>query len=108
MMLLIVSATQVAVIIGFILKFFAAKLRTYFHTSLIHFADLTTIFVDSAMTTRCITNTKGIPSVSYFADKANLSAGYFGDLIRKKIGTASKDLMALHSLILFLRRFPAP
>jgi AraC-like DNA-binding protein len=39
---------------------------------------------------------KGIPSVAYFADKANLSAGYFGDLIRKETGCAPKDLISLH------------
>jgi AraC-like DNA-binding protein len=38
----------------------------------------------------------GIPSVAYFADKANLSAGYFGDLIKKETGSTPKDLIALH------------
>ncbi len=39
---------------------------------------------------------KGIPSVAYFADKAALSPGYFGDLIRKETGTSPKELIALH------------
>lgn len=38
----------------------------------------------------------GIPSVAYFADKANLSAGYFGDLIKKETGSTPKDLISLH------------
>jgi AraC-like DNA-binding protein len=38
----------------------------------------------------------GIPNVAYFADKANLSAGYFGDLIKKETGSAPKDLISLH------------
>ncbi len=38
----------------------------------------------------------GIPTVSYFAERANLSANYFGDLIRKETGTGPKDLISLH------------
>ena len=38
----------------------------------------------------------GIPGVAYFADRANLSAGYFGDLIKKETGTSPKDLISLH------------
>lgn len=37
----------------------------------------------------------GIPSVAYFADKLNLTPGYFGDLIKKETGTSPKDLIAL-------------
>ena len=33
---------------------------------------------------------KGLPSVAYFADKACLSAGYFGDLISKETGTTAQ------------------
>jgi AraC-like DNA-binding protein len=39
---------------------------------------------------------KGIPSVAYFADKANLSTGYFGDLIKRETGSTPKDLISLH------------
>lgn len=38
----------------------------------------------------------GLPSVAYFAEKANLSAGYFGDLIKKELGQSAKDFIALH------------
>lgn len=40
----------------------------------------------------------GIPTVSYFAERANLSAGYFGDLIRKETGTGPKDLISLQMI----------
>ena len=33
---------------------------------------------------------KGLPSVAYFADKACLSAGYFGDLIKKETGLTAQ------------------
>lgn len=37
-----------------------------------------------------------MPGVAYFADKLNLSAGYFGDLIKKETGSSPKDLITLH------------
>lgn len=37
----------------------------------------------------------GIPQVSYFADKANLSPGYFGDLIKKETGSSVKDIISM-------------
>lgn len=41
---------------------------------------------------------RGLPSVAYFAEKANLSTGYFSDLIRKETGTSPKDLISLQIL----------
>jgi AraC-like DNA-binding protein len=46
----------------------------------------------------------GIPNVAYFADKANLSAGYFGDLIKKETGNAPKDLISLYIINLAKHR----
>lgn len=37
-----------------------------------------------------------IPGVAYFAEKASLTPGYFGDLIRKETGSTPKDLISLH------------
>ena len=39
-----------------------------------------------------------LPSVAYFAEKANLSTGYFSDLIRKETGTSPKDIISLRVL----------
>lgn len=36
----------------------------------------------------------GLPSVAYFADKASLSAGYFGDLVKKETGVNAKEFIA--------------
>jgi len=37
-----------------------------------------------------------IPSVAYFAGLANLSAGYFGDLIKKETGITAKEMISQH------------
>lgn len=38
------------------------------------------------------------PTVSYFAEKFNLTAGYFGDLIKKETGSSAKDLISLQMI----------
>jgi AraC-like DNA-binding protein len=35
----------------------------------------------------------GLPSVAYFAEKMNLSANYFGDLIKKETGQSAKEFI---------------
>lgn len=39
---------------------------------------------------------EGIPSVSYFAEKANLSPNYFSDLLKKETGSSAKDHINEH------------
>lgn len=41
-------------------------------------------------------NHDGLPTVAYFADKACLSAGYFGDLIKKETGVTAQELISKH------------
>lgn len=37
---------------------------------------------------------QGTPTVAYFADKLNLSAGYFGELVKTSTGMNAKDIIA--------------
>ncbi|MDE6263541.1 MAG: helix-turn-helix domain-containing protein [Paramuribaculum sp.] len=41
-------------------------------------------------------NRGGLPTVAHFADKACLSAGYFGDLIKKETGVTAQELISKH------------
>lgn len=48
-----------------------------------------------------------VPKVTYFAEKANLSPGYFSDLIKRETGTAPKDFIALRLVNEAKRRLAA-
>ena len=52
--------------------------------------------------------TDGIPSVAYFADQLNLSAGYFGDLIKKETGKTALEYIQLTLLEVAKERLFAP
>lgn len=38
----------------------------------------------------------GVPSVTYFAGKANLTPGYFGDMIKKETGLTAQEIITRH------------
>lgn len=42
----------------------------------------------------CKAETEGIPTVAYFAEKCNLSAGYFGELVKVESGKTAQDFIA--------------
>ena len=39
---------------------------------------------------------EGLPTVNYFAELANLSPGYFGDIIKKETGLTAQEIIARH------------
>lgn len=49
----------------------------------------------------------GMPGVAYFAEKANLSPGYFGDLVRKETGVSPKDMISLHIISIAKQKLAA-
>lgn len=48
-----------------------------------------------------------IPKVSYFAGKANLSPGYFGDLIKRETGSTPQEIISLRLIAEAKRRLAA-
>lgn len=48
-----------------------------------------------------------IPRVSYFAEKANLSPGYFGDLIKRETGSTPQEIISLRIIAEAKRRLAA-
>lgn len=38
----------------------------------------------------------GVPTVSYFAEKANLTPGYFGDLVKRELGITAQEVISSH------------
>lgn len=40
----------------------------------------------------------GVPTVAYFAEKANLTPGYFGDLVKKELGITAQEVISSHVL----------
>lgn len=50
------------------------------------------------------TPAEGLPTVNFFADKANLSPGYFGELIKRETGKTPQEFIALHIASTAMRR----
>lgn len=48
-----------------------------------------------------------VPKVSYFADKANLTPSYFGDLIKRETGNTPQEMITLHIVREAKRRLAA-
>ena len=52
--------------------------------------------------------TDGLPSVAYFAEECNLSANYFGDLIKKETGKSAQEHIQLKLVNLAKERMFEP
>ena len=46
----------------------------------------------------------GVPTVAYFAERANLTPGYFGDLIKRELGITAQEVISFHVLHLAKQR----
>lgn len=50
---------------------------------------------------------EGVPTVAYFAGKANLTPGYFGDLVKRELGISAQDVISSHLIRLAKQRLAA-
>lgn len=46
----------------------------------------------------------GVPTVAYFAEQANLTPGYFGDLVKREIGLTAQEVIINHVIRLAKQR----
>ena len=53
---------------------------------LVKFEELLDLYFQSEQS-----QTEGLPTVKYFADKVNLSSNYFGDLVKKETGKTAQE-----------------
>ena len=44
----------------------------------------------------CDRTKDGLPTVNYFAEEANLTPGYFGDMIKKETGVTAQEIISRH------------
>jgi len=84
---LIVSAIEL--FLNYCIRFYDRQFITREHLNkdvLVRFEELLDTYFDSDKP-----QTLGLPSVSYCADQLNLSANYFGELVKKETGKSAQD-----------------
>ena len=86
---LIVS--NIELLLNYCLRFYDRQFITreeINHATVLRFESL----LDDYLTEKAETN--GIPTVAYFAEQCNLSAGYFGELVKVETGKTAQDFIA--------------
>jgi AraC-like DNA-binding protein len=84
-----VIVSNIEVLLNYSLRFYERQFNTRVRQS----KDIVALF-ESELTDYFQTQKhleSGLPSIQYFADKANLSAHYFSDLLKKETGRKPKD-----------------
>ena len=88
-----VIVTAIEQLLNYSQRFYGRQFltRQKLNTDLIsNFEQLVTDYFKSKLLTD-----KGIPTVDYFANKLNLSAGYLTDLLKKEIGKTTKEYLQI-------------
>lgn len=88
---LIVS--NIELLLNYCLRFYDRQFITreeINHVTVQKFESLLSDYIDKQA------ETKGIPTVAYFAEKCNLTPGYFGELVKVESGKTAQDFIADH------------
>ena len=83
--------TQIEVFLDYCLRFYE---RQFYSREVINNSVMEKFngLLDEYITTEI--QQKGLPTVAYFADRLNLSPGYFGELVKNSSGTNAKEFIA--------------
>ena len=82
-------ARNIQLLLDYCMRFYERQFNTRSRVNkdvLVKFEDLLDAYFQSDLP-----ETQGLPTVKYFADRVNLSANYFGDLVKKETGRTAQE-----------------
>lgn len=85
--------SNIELLLNYCLRFYDRQFITreeINHVTVQKFESLLSDYIDNQA------ETKGIPTVAYFAEKCNLTPGYFGELVKVESGKTAQDFIADH------------
>ena len=88
-----IVSSQIQVLLDYVTRFYERQFITRGKVN----SDILSRFESSLKQYMKSDRTKdGLPTVNYFAEEANLTPGYFGDLIKKETGVTAQDIISRH------------
>lgn len=88
-----IVSSQIQVLLDYVTRFYERQFITRAKVN----SDILTRFESSLKEYLASDRTKdGLPTVNYFAEAANLTPGYFGDLIKKETGVTAQEIISRH------------
>ena len=88
-----IVSSQIQVLLDYVTRFYERQFITRGKVN----SDIVSRFESSLKQYMESDRTKdGLPTVNYFAEEANLTPGYFGDLIKKETGVTAQEIISRH------------
>lgn len=88
-----IVSSQIQVLLDYVTRFYERQFITRSKVNsdiLSKFESSLKIYLESGQ------SKGGLPSVTYFAENANLTPGYFGDMIKKETGLTAQEIITRH------------